>query len=391
MAALWADRRLCQRVGKKSFIMKLFQAMTVPRWHRPLQIDYIPGTYVKEFDGWRGLGICFVVLAHYFPVYLIGSWVFMEMFFVMSGFLITGILLDSKSKKHYYKNFIFRRVLRVFPLYYLALIILFFLIPNSWVDLSYYRSHQIWFWTYMENWLFSVQGWPEVKALRHFWSLAIEEQFYIIWPLVVWMFSPKGLIRCCIFLFFFSIVFRNTGMYFGFVMPFPYVATFGRMEGIVLGAIIAVLCRTNKSILEKYTYFITVVAAFLSILVFLYTRTMRMEYQGQYIFNYTLVDIFFAGMIVMTMCNNELTALKRLLNQPVFKQLGIMSYCIYIFHHPIQVIVSEQYYTYFLAYSGSDNIAKLICVGLAFLITVPVVYFLHKKVEVPMWKLKKYV
>ena len=360
-------------------------------WNKPLQMDYVPGTYVKEFDGWRGLGICFVVLAHYFPVYFIGSWVFMEMFFVMSGFLITGILLDSKSKRHYYKNFILRRVLRVFPLYYLALIILFFLIPASWMQLSYYRSHQIWFWTYMENWLFSVEGWPPGKALRHFWSLAIEEQFYIVWPLVVWMFSPKGLVRFCIFLFFFSLIFRNTGMYVGFVNPFPYVATLGRMEGIVLGAIIAVLSRTNKSILERFSYPVMIIAGSLSIAVFLYARTMHMEYSVNYIINYTLVDLFFAGIIVMTMCKNELINLKRLLNTPILKELGIMSYCIYIFHHPIHVLVTENFLSYFQTHIGNESLAKLACVGIAFLITIPVVYFLHKKVEIPMWKLKKYV
>ena len=372
--------------------MKLFDLKRpLLAWGKPLQLDYVPGTYVKEFDGWRGLGICFVVLAHYFPVYFIGSWVFMEMFFVMSGFLITGILMDSKSKPKYYKNFILRRVLRVFPLYYLALIILFFLIPASWMQLSYYRHHQVWFWTYMENWLFSVEGWPPGKALRHFWSLAIEEQFYIVWPLVVWMFSPKGLVRFCIFLFFFSFIFRNTGMYIGFVNPFPYVATLGRMEGIVLGAIIAVLARTNKSILEKFSYPVTLIAGSLSVAVFLYARTMHMDYSANYIINYTLVDLFFAGIIVMTMCKNELLNLKKLLNHPVLKQLGIMSYCIYIFHHPIHVLVSENFLGYFQEHMGNESLAKLACVGIAFLITVPVVYFLHKKVEVPMWKLKKYV
>ncbi len=371
--------------------MKLFQTMTAPRWHRTLQIDYIPGTYVKEFDGWRGLGICFVVLAHYFPAIFNGSWVFMEMFFVMSGFLITGILVDSKSKKHYYKNFILRRVLRVFPLYYLALVILFFLLPHSWLDLGYYRTHQVWFWTYMENWLFSIDGWPQVKALHHFWSLAIEEQFYIVWPIVVWLFSTKGLMRCCIFLFFFSIVFRNTGMHFGFVMPFPYVATFGRMEGIVLGAIIAVLVRTDKSILEKYTYVVTVVSGILAFAAFLLAKSVRMDDPVHYIVNYTLVDIFFAGMIVMTMCGNELFHFKQLLNRPVFKQLGIMSYCIYIFHYPIKILITDDFQGYFQQHTGNETAAKLICVAIAFLITVPVVYFIHKMVEVPAWKLKKYV
>ncbi|HXB91655.1 MAG TPA: acyltransferase [Puia sp.] len=360
-------------------------------WDRPVQIDYVPGTYVKEFDGWRGLGICFVVLAHYFPVYFIGSWVFMEMFFVMSGFLITGILLDSKGKKDYYKGFILRRVLRVFPLYYICLIILFFLIPATWLEMSYYRHHQVWFWTYMENWLFAVEGWPPGKALRHFWSLAIEEQFYIIWPLVVVLFSPKGLVRLCVFLFFFSLAFRNVGMYIGFVNPFPYVATLGRMEGIVLGALIAIFARTNKSILERYAYPLTIISGILSVIVFLAAGTMHMEFSLNYIINYTLVDLFFAGIIVMTMCKNELVQFKRLLNQPVFKQLGVMSYCIYIFHHPIHQIIVENFFGYFQVRTGNENLAKLVCVGIAFVITVPIVYFLHKKVEVPMWKLKKYV
>jgi peptidoglycan/LPS O-acetylase OafA/YrhL len=372
--------------------MKLFDLKRpAALWMRPVQLDYVPGTYVKEFDGWRGLGICFVVLAHYFPVYFIGSWVFMEMFFVMSGFLITGILLDTKNKKDYYKGFILRRVLRVFPLYYIALILLFFVVPASWMELSYYRQHQVWFWTYQENWLFSVEGWPPGKALRHFWSLAIEEQFYIAWPLVVMLFSPKNLVRFCVFLFFFSWGFRNIGMHIGFVNPFPYVATLGRMEGIVLGAIIAVLSRTNRGLLERWAIPVTVVAGILSIGVFFVARTMHMEYYVNYSVNYTLVDLFFAGIIVLTMCKNELIGLKKLLNLQMFKTLGVMSYCIYIFHHPIHVLVTENFTDYFQVLTGSANLAKLICVGIAFAITVPVVYLLHKKVEIPMWKLKKYV
>jgi len=363
------------------------------RFLRPhkLQIDFIPGTYVKEFDGWRGVGIIFVVLAHYIPSAFIGSWVFMEMFFVMSGFLITGILMDSKQKKGYYKNFMFRRVLRVFPLYYLSLIILFFLIPESWADLSYYRENQAWFWLYGENWLFAMEGLHPAKALNHFWSLAIEEQFYIVWPLSVFIFSPKALIRFCIFLFFFSILFRNTGMYLGFMNPpFAYVASLGRMEGIVLGAIIAVLVRTDRTILEKYTYPVTIISGVVSMVLFLIAGTMHMDYRVNYQFNYTAVDIFFAGMIVLTLCSKELVFLKKIFNIPLIAKLGIMSYCIYIFHHPIHVIINDIFLDYFLVQTGSEAIGKLICVGIAFCITVPVVYLIHTKIEVPFWKMKKY-
>jgi peptidoglycan/LPS O-acetylase OafA/YrhL len=358
---------------------------------KELEITYTPGTFVKEFDGWRGVGISFVVLAHYFPSAFIGSWVFMEMFFVMSGFLITGILIDSKGRNNYYKRFMERRVLRVFPLYYLCLFILFFLLPHSWIDLSYYRQHQVWFWLYVENWLYAIDGWPHVKALHHFWSLAIEEQFYILWPLVVWIFSPKGLIRFCIILFFFSIIFRNTGMQLGFVMPFPYVATLGRMEGITLGAMIAVMVRSErlKAILERYTYSITVISGCIALLMFAVARSMKFQDPIHYTLNYTIVDIFFAGMITMTLCKDELPGLKKVLNRPLFKQLGIMSYCIYIFHYPIQGIVEYNFMDYFTRLMGSGNLAKLGCVSLAALITIPVVYLVHKKVELPLWKIKR--
>lgn len=358
---------------------------------RKVDITYVPGKYVQEFDGWRGLGIIFVVLAHYVPQVFIGSWVFMEMFFVMSGFLITGILTDAKGKKNYFKSFISRRVVRVFPLYYLSLVVFMFLIPDAWLDSSYQREHQIWYWLYMENWLFSIDGWPAVKGFSHFWSLAIEEQFYIAWPFVVLLFTNKGLIRFCIFLFFFSIVFRNTGHLMGFVMPFPYVATFARMEGIVLGAIIAILVRTDKRyLLEKLAIPVTIIAGIAATIVFLVAGTMHMEFPLVYQINYTLVDVFFAGMITLTLCKQELVKLKWLFNVDVLKQLGIMSYCIYIFHRPIQVIGLNLFYDYFFEILKGDNAAKMACAGVSFLIMIPVIYCIHKWIEMPVWSLKKY-
>ena len=112
---------------------------------KPLIIDYKPGEYVKELDGWRFIAVIGVILLHYIPRFFIGAWVVMDLFFVLSGFLITGILLDTKQEKGYYKNFIIRRVIRLFPLYYLCLFIVFFLITDSFFDLCYYKQHQAWY------------------------------------------------------------------------------------------------------------------------------------------------------------------------------------------------------------------------------------------------------
>jgi peptidoglycan/LPS O-acetylase OafA/YrhL len=106
--------------------------------------------------------------------------------------------------------------------------------------------------------------------------------------------------------------------------------------------------------------------------------------------NYTLVDIFFAGMITMTMCSDRLLALKKVLNMPLFKQIGVMSYCLYIFHYPIQNIVQLNFQNYFQTLFHNEVAGKLLCLLIALAITIPVVYYVHKRIELPFWKLRKY-
>jgi len=374
-------------------VMSIFKPVMSIFKPRAMEIDYVPGMFVKEYDGWRGVAILMVVLIHFSPDFFPVGWVGMELFFVLSGFFITGVLVDSKSKKRYYLRFIERRVLRIFPLYYLCLIILLFLLPHSWYDMSYYRSHQAWFWLYMDNWLYSIDGWPKEKALHHFWSLAIEEQFYVLWPLAVWLCSAKGLIRTCVFLCFFSVIFRNVGMQFGFVQPFTYVATFGRMEGLALGSMVAVMLRSDryKALLEKYAYPVTVFAAGLAMMMFFVAGSMRFWMPYHYSITYTVLDVFFAGMITLTLCRNQFPRMKKMLNNPALRQIGVMSYCIYIFHYPILCLIQYNFLGYFEQLTHHEMLGKFCCLVAAFLVIVPVVYFFHKKVEMPILKLKKRV
>jgi peptidoglycan/LPS O-acetylase OafA/YrhL len=98
---------------------------------------------------------------------------------VLSGFLITDILLKTVDKQGYFKNFYAKRVLRIFPLYYLSLIIFLVILPQVKdfpLDLSFYVDHQWWFWTYLQNWflIFYNVG-NTTTAIQHYWSLAVEE------------------------------------------------------------------------------------------------------------------------------------------------------------------------------------------------------------------------
>ena len=159
-------------------------------------------------DGTRGIAILAVLLFHFIApenrdglVNSTVSWVFsygalgVDLFFVLSGFLITGILYDARTDEHYFRNFYMRRLLRIFPLYYGVLAIIFLVLPLfpelRGNELTGLRAHQAWAWLYAVNIYLAIHdGWV-LSYIEHFWSLAVEEQFYLIWPLAVWLLAAK--------------------------------------------------------------------------------------------------------------------------------------------------------------------------------------------------------
>src|SRR5262249_49808445 len=125
-----------------------------------------------------------------------------DLFFVLSGFLITGLLLDAKGRPHYFRNFYARRTLRIFPLYYLVLAALFLVLPHLAtlpMNLETAREHQGWLWAYVANFYIAAQSsWAALSYVSHFWSLAIEEHFYLIWPALVFLTTRETLERACL-------------------------------------------------------------------------------------------------------------------------------------------------------------------------------------------------
>src|SRR5713226_2623392 len=210
---------------------------------------------VAELDGIRGIAILLVLASHFgVPACPPGilwdtlgfGWVGVDLFFVLSGFLITGILLDSKGRTDYFQRFYLRRVFRILPIYYAFVILFFHIVPliahvtGRLATFEYGRGDEAWYWIYLFNWRDTVL---QNTHLRHLWSLAIEEQFYIVWPLVVYLVPTRALKYVCVALAVLSPALRIAAAHEGIVKYFLYRTTPFRLEGLALGALLALAAR----------------------------------------------------------------------------------------------------------------------------------------------------
>jgi peptidoglycan/LPS O-acetylase OafA/YrhL len=165
-----------------------------------------PKNWYVGLDGIRAIAIILVFTVHYmgFRTRFIG-WTGVLVFFVLSGFLITGILYDNRSEPNRFRNFYVRRTLRIFPLFYFAWILLaaaaLFLgtrwRPIQFLWLAYLGNYARFIaGSQLPDHIFTLKGPRLPLEIGHFWSLAVEEQFYLIWPLIVFRLRErKKLIR----------------------------------------------------------------------------------------------------------------------------------------------------------------------------------------------------
>lgn len=210
-----------------------------------------------SLDGLRGLAILLVMMMHFVRPEGEGlirqvagtGWIGVDLFFVLSGFLITGILLDTKSASGYYQSFYLRRMLRIFPLYYLFLTVILLLPASSaagdMLGRDYLAQHQWWFWPHMTNWLMVVEGSAGATAAGFgaIWSLSIEEQFYLVWPLAVASLSSGALRRLCLGVVILSLPLRAVLAWWGVGEMTLYHATFTRADALAVGALVAIGAR----------------------------------------------------------------------------------------------------------------------------------------------------
>jgi len=320
----------------------------------------LPGRARQHYpalDGLRGVAILMVLLFHGFlgmnwssplggrlaAIPLMG-WVGVDVFFVLSGFLITGILLDSRDASRYFLNFYARRFQRIFPIYYLLLIFVFLilprLIPFDSDGLKTIQHNQGWIWTYLTNIGFVVnrKAWAtsDWLDLNHLWSLAVEEQFYLVWPLVVFYLSRRSLKVTCILCIVGSLACRtilwlthqrNGAIYF----PTPC-----RLDGLALGALAAALLRENRGVAAvlggKKT--LAGVAMLAIVAIGLWRGGFQFTDSPTVVFGVTVV--IFLTVTVLETSLEPASRVARILSNPALRSAGKYSYAIYLFHAPIR-------------------------------------------------------
>ena len=162
-----------------------------------------------------------------------------DLFFVLSGFLITGILHDAKGEPYYFRNFYVRHTLEIFPLYYAVLLFAFVFLPIvSTLGTTIYREaayYQGWLWLYVANVLMGIKSGYVFGGFNHFWSLAVEEHFYLFWPLVIYACNRRGAMLACAGCIWLSTASRVWLMALGDNGIACYVLTPCRMDSLALG------------------------------------------------------------------------------------------------------------------------------------------------------------
>jgi peptidoglycan/LPS O-acetylase OafA/YrhL len=312
---------------------------------------------VPALDGVRGLAIL-AVLAHQlcidgYPAShavkllllpLQAGWVGVQLFFVLSGFLITGILAETRRADNYWSSFFARRALRIFPVYYLLLAITFVVAPRvahlSAMTLAQHDSAAF-YWAYLSNWTPLAGG--GVESLGHCWSLAIEEQFYLLWPLVVRALDERALARLCAGIAVLALIFRTVIRAAGLNPELAYELTPARADALALGALAALVVRrpawlarvapllTDRSIAGS------LLLAALSLAAGRVSRTSAITQTA----GYTLVAVASALLVIRAALDGARGEgrLAAALSAPWLRRYGKYSYAIYVYHLPLHLIV----------------------------------------------------
>lgn len=328
--------------------------------HSLMRLQHIPA-----LDGLRGIAILLVILhnsPHYSPatglIYLVAliatvGWIGVQLFFVLSGFLITSNLLDTQGSGNYFSAFFGRRVLRIFPLYYAALFIGLVLLPMLFPQAqSVDRRDQIWLWTFLFNWAHPL-GTP-AYGFPHFWSLGVEEQFYLVWPFLLYRMAPGRLVKLCVAVMIGALLIRTAMRAYGLSPEMVYEFTVCRIDALATGALLAAALRVPRGvelIRGKARLWLPAGVA-IALVGAVITRAYTRDAVVTQTLGHTMLSIFFACLILASLLGTGTLngILQRMFSAAWLRSVGKYSYGMYVLHFPITLAMEKtlpQYHAWF--------------------------------------------
>jgi len=288
--------------------------------------------HVPALDGLRAIAVTSVIVfharssggGHAYEWIASAGWIGVDLFFVLSGFLITGILLEAKGKPRFFRTFYLRRTLRIFPLYYAVLVACLLIAPHFVETDPRILHEQGWLWTYTTNinvlrhgGMIYTSGW---LSLTHFWSLAIEEQFYLVWPLLVYLLPRRGLAAVAGLIVAGAPIARVLMLRGGVPPDAVYEFTVSHLDALAVGA----LCAVYRPV-RWASWMIAIGAGGVLIVVGIAHRFELDAYAVQTA-GLSALAICFGGIVVRASQG------VRWLEHPVMVRVGMYSYGIYVFH-----------------------------------------------------------
>jgi peptidoglycan/LPS O-acetylase OafA/YrhL len=329
-----------------------------------LTADSRATTRIPEWDGIRGLAILLVVFYHYiygtvarntgglpgfitavFPL----SWSGVDLFFVLSGFLIGGILMDQRESGNYFKTFYIRRVCRIVPLYFIWLIL--FLIlgavvvsanSSEWLNTIFGREiphFPHWgYFLFLQNWFIAKAGVFGSPWLAATWSLAVEEQFYLLLPLAMWFIRPNK--RFGVFVCLIALVPVLRTLFFLFHSgTFVYVLLPCRADALLLGTLCAYLIREPRWFvgLERNRSWLGVIFAILLLGMVALTAFVRgpeisvLNSFEMVTFGFTWIAAFYACLLLL-IATAKTGFLARVFRNSLLRHFGLIAYGMFLMH-----------------------------------------------------------
>jgi len=309
---------------------------------------------IPELDGVRGIAILLVLLWHFTGMlvdpsqgdvqylawrYLIFGRTGVDLFFVLSGFLIIGILIDNRDSPNYFATFYARRALRILPPYLILVgaCWLLFKVSNARAEAYFGRELPLWsLLTFTQNWVMASINSYGATLSGGTWSLAIEEQFYLFAPMLILLLPPRWLMKALVAIGVISLVARSAYFYLHpEQMLAPYVVTVFRLDGLCAGGVIAIAYRHSavwSAIVLRRKALLAALAILMAIVPF-YTWSLRSDFShlAEYHFGHAYLALLYGAILtsVLVWCGKPSTAWLRSKN---LTAVGAISYSLYLFH-----------------------------------------------------------